>query len=191
MDAEIKKTVPDGTTASFVMLKRARNGADRPARTRARAPGATHPFARGAVLTPGDATDAPGLLCAGAIGVKVAWVGDSRAVLARYTDGGKTEVTPLTRDHKVRTTDGACCNPLAAAHAPHPCSRAHRQASDVMEAARIEAFYAALHRRGSNRSDSDEGSVRRRPPRGVRGAAGRASCAGGADVACGRAPRRR
>ena len=64
-------------------------------------------------------------------------MGDSRAVLARYTDGAKTVVQALTRDHK---------------------------ASDVMEAARIEAFYAALARRPSSTrsqgSDSEDGSVR-------------------------------
>ena len=74
---------------------------------------------------------------AGGVGIKVAWVGDSRAVLARYTDGAKTVVQALTRDHK---------------------------ASDVMEAARIEAFYAALARRPSSTrsqgSDSEDGSVR-------------------------------
>ena len=82
-----------------------------------------------------DACAAPA--CAGGVGIKVAWVGDSRAVLARYTDGAKTVVQALTRDHK---------------------------ASDVMEAARIEAFYAALARRPSSTrsqgSDSEDGSVR-------------------------------
>ena len=35
--------------------------------------------------------------------MKCAWVGDSRAILVRYSDtGGKTEVTALTRDHKAR-----------------------------------------------------------------------------------------
>ena len=74
---------------------------------------------------------------AGGVGVKVAWVGDSRAILARYADGARTVVQALTRDHK---------------------------ASDVMEAARIEAFYAALARRPSSTrsqgSDSEDGSVR-------------------------------
>jgi serine/threonine protein phosphatase PrpC len=74
---------------------------------------------------------------AGGVGIKTAWVGDSRAVLARYSDGAKTVVQALTRDHK---------------------------ASDVMEAARIEAFYAALARRPastrSQGSDGDDGSVR-------------------------------
>ena len=68
------------------------------------------------------------------MGVKCAWVGDSRAVLARYGAGGKAEVCALSRDHK---------------------------ATDPMEAARIEAFYGALarlERSGSHRSESDEGS---------------------------------
>ena len=122
--------MPDGTTATFCLLKRAADGA---------------PCLRLLVASGAQADVWPCLLLrsrvAGGVGVKVAWVGDSRAILARYTDGAKTVVQALTRDHK---------------------------ASDVMEAARIEAFYAALARRpGSTRSqgsDSDDGSVRLQLP---------------------------
>jgi serine/threonine protein phosphatase PrpC len=123
LDREIKAVVPDGTTATFCMLKRAADGAPR-----------LRPLAK-CVPT------SPWLLrtphTSGGVGIKTAWVGDSRAVLARYTDGAKTVVQALTRDHK---------------------------ASDVMEAARIEAFYAALARRPASTrnqgSDGDDGSVR-------------------------------
>ena len=71
------------------------------------------------------------------MGVKCAWVGDSRVVLARYDGAGKvaTSVAALSRDHK---------------------------ATDPTEAARIEAFYAALSRTGGEpgSEDSTHGGAR-------------------------------
>ena len=71
------------------------------------------------------------------MGVKCAWVGDSRVVLARYDGAGKaaTSVAALSRDHK---------------------------ATDPTESARIEAFYAALSRTGGEpgSEDSTHGGAR-------------------------------
>jgi serine/threonine protein phosphatase PrpC len=187
LDAEIKRAVPDGTTASVVILKRAADGVlalvccTRALRRALRrcCGGARVTLARNLRADAGAATSRP----AGGVGVKCAWVGDSRAVLARYSEtGGKTAVMPLTRDHKARPPavgQQAGCTPQPARHTRSPGPALPRQpplltrlfafrvaplsqASDVMEAARIEAFYTALKRRSSSmHSDSDEGSVRR------------------------------
>jgi hypothetical protein len=223
LDSEIKKTVPDGTTASVVLLKRSPDGARTalPACPRY----ARRLCERHVTLVSPVRPSSRAPRATGGVGVKCAWVGDSRAVLVRYSDiGGKPDVTALTRDHKARRFDTqrrspprfrgavgglhaagcrrACAQPpvgqraaqaavdalrpgrwasksgacVAAASALSFCcafpltrcaacppfrSAATAQASDVMEAARIEAFYAALKRRPSSaRSDSDEGSVR-------------------------------
>ena len=72
----------------------------------------------------------------GGVGVKCAWVGDSRVVLVRYDAAGKTAgVAAMSRDHK---------------------------ATDPTESARIEAFYAALSRTGvePGSEDSTHGGAR-------------------------------
>lgn len=66
---------------------------------------------------------APALsLSPGAVSLKLAWVGDSRAALSRY-EGSRPSSAALTRDHK---------------------------ASDPFELARVTAFYEELRRRGSS-----------------------------------------
>jgi serine/threonine protein phosphatase PrpC len=127
LDRDIRAAVPDGSTAGVVVLKKAPDGA--PASTRL-----------GVVCAPfslfDPTTHAPGTGTTGGVGVKCAWVGDSRVVLVRYDALGKTAgVAALSRDHK---------------------------ATDPTESARIEAFYAALSRTGgeAGSEDSTHGGAR-------------------------------